>query len=182
MKSISQIAKEQGVSRQYVYARVKEYGLSLDSFTRHKRGRETFFEDEAVKQIVLACQNERVNRVKEGHVNDDMRTRLNKSTEQVCMLKQELEAVRQELKAVKLDLEEKTKELEEAHAKTMEDQQEIARLRSVEEEQRHTISSQAETIRLKTQQELLKLEAREPERVGVFGQIRRLFAGKQKTE
>lgn len=173
MKSIAQIAKELGVSRQYVYARVKEYGLSLDSLTRYKQGRETFFDDEAVKQIVLACQNERVNRVKDGRVNDDMKTRLDESTRQVDTLKQELEAV-------KLDLAAKIKELEEAHAKTMEDQQEIARLRSIEEEQRHTIRSQAETIWLKTQQELLKLEARAPERVGVFGQIRRLFAGKQK--
>lgn len=155
MKTIAEIAKELGVSRQSVYARVKEAGVNISELTKEKRGKQTFFNDDAVKLIMSACQKERV---KQERVNEDKKTREDELTKQ-------LEAL--------------TRELEEARAKIMEDQQEIARLRSIEEEQRHTISSQAETIRIKTQQEALKLEAQKPEKIGIWSRITRALEGKK---
>ena len=155
MKTIAEIAKDLGVSRQSVYSRVKEAGVNLNDLTKEKRGKQTFFDDDAVKVIVSACQKEHV---KQERVKADTKTREDELTKQ-------LEAL--------------TRELEEARAKIMEDQQEIARLRAVEEEQRHTISSQAETIRIKTQQEALRLEAQRPEKIGIFSRIIKALGGQK---
>ena len=157
MKTIAEIAKDLGVSRQSVYARIKEAGVNLNDLTREKRGKQTFFDDDAVKAIISVCQNERV---KKERVKEDTKTREEELTKK---------------------LEELTRELEEARSKIMEDQQEIARLRAVEEEQRHTISSQAETIRIKTQQEALRLEAQKPEKIGIISRIFKALGG-QKNE
>jgi DNA-binding transcriptional regulator GbsR (MarR family) len=152
MKTIAEIAKDLGVSRQSVYSRVKESGVNINDLTKEKIGKQTFFDEESVKIIMSACQKERV---KEERVKVDDNTR-------------EAEFKRQ--------IEQLTRELEEARAKISEDQAEIARLREIETEQRHTISSQAETIRIKTQQEAAKLlEAAPEERKGLWGRVKKLI-------
>lgn len=157
MKTIAEIAKDLGVSRQYVYARVKEAGVNLNDLTKEKRGKQTFFNDDAVKLIVSACQKERVN---SERVNDDMKTR---QEEQAKIIEQ------------------LTRELEEARAKIMEDQQEIQRLKLIEETQLQTIAAQAQTIAIAKQQEALRLEAQRPEKIGIIGRIIKTLKG-QKSE
>lgn len=157
MKTIAEIAKDLGVSRQYVYARVKEAGVNLNDLTKEKRGKQTFFNDDAVKLIVSACQKERVN---SERVNDDKKTR---QEEQAKIIEQ------------------LTRELEEARAKIMEDQQEIQRLKLIEETQLQTIAAQAQTIAIAKQQEALRLEAQRPEKIGIIGRIIKTLKG-QKSE
>ena len=153
MKTIAEIAKDLGVSRQYVYARVKEAGINLNNLTKEKRGKQTFFNDDAVKAIVSACQKERVN---SERVNDDKKTR---QEEQAKIIEQ------------------LTRELEEARTKIMEDQQEIQRLKLIEETQLQTIAAQAQTIAIAKQQEALRLEAQRPEKIGIIGRIIRAISG-----
>ena len=155
MKTIAEIAKDLGVSRQYVYARVKEAGVNLNDLTKEKRGKQTFFNDDAVKLIVSACQKERVN---SERVNDDKKTR---QEEQAKIIEQ------------------LTRELEEARAKIMEDQQEIQRLKLIEETQLQTIAAQAQTIAIAKQQEALRLEAKRPEKIGIFSRIFKALGGQK---
>lgn len=160
MKTIAEIAKELGVTRQAVYTRVKEAGVNIDNLTKEKRGKQTYYDDDAVKIIMTSCQKKRVKNECVNTDNIDKKTREDELTKQLETL---------------------TRELEEARAKIAEDQAEIARLRAIEEEQRHTISSQAETIRIKTQQEALRLEASRPEKIGIIGRIVKALGG-QKSE
>lgn len=157
MKTIAEIAKDLGVSRQSVYARVKEAGVNLNDLTKEKRGKQTFFDDDAVKVIMSACQKERV---KQERVNNDTKTREEDLTKK---------------------LEELTRELEEARAKIMEDQQEIQRLKLIEETQLQTIAAQAQTIAIAKQQEALRLEAQKPEKIGIISRIFKALGG-QKNE
>lgn len=151
MKTIAEIAKELGVSRQSVYARVKDAGVYLDDLTREKIGKQTFFDDDAVKVIMSACQKERV---KIERVKDDNKTRQDELTKQIETL---------------------TRELEEARSKIMEDQQEIARLKKHEDEM-------LEIIRMKEYkeaQQALRIEAQQPNKIGIVGKIKELFGGKK---
>lgn len=151
MKTIAEIAKELGVSRQSVYARVKESGVNLDKLTKERIGKQTFFDDDAVKVIMSACQKERV---KKEHVKNDNKTRNDELTKQIETL---------------------TRELEEARSKIMEDQQEIARLKKHEDEM-------LEIIRMKEYkeaQQALRIEAQQPNKIGIVGKIKELFGGKK---
>lgn len=161
MKTIAEIAKELNVSRQAVYARVKEAGVNLNELTKEKRGKQTFFDDESVKVIMSACQK---GSVKFTPVKNDKKTRIEDLTRQAKELTRALEASEKQL---------------------LEAKQEIERLKAIEEEQRHTISSQAETIRLKEMreaQQALRLEAATPNKPGLFARIiKQLTGDKNKT-
>lgn len=154
MKTIEDIARDLNVSKQTVYERVKLAGVSLESLTRKKQGKSVVYDEESVSVIMSACQ---VKRVKRGRVKldrDDTKKRQEELSSQIEQLTHALEEARQE----------------------------IDRLRAVEEEQRHTISSQAETIRLKEVKEAqaaMRLEAAQPEKVGIIDRIiRALYKGK----
>lgn len=160
MKTIEQIADELGTSKQNVYQRIKNSSFSLDDLTRIKQGRQTFFDDESTERIKELFNNESTTNQEKRRVNDTF-DELKRSQEQINKL---------------------TKELEDARAKISEDQAEIARLRSVEEEQRHTIASLSESIRLKTQQETTRLEAKQPEKIGFVQRMKRLLSGVQNEQ
>lgn len=160
MKTIEQIADELGTSKQNVYQRIKNSSFSLDDLTRIKKGRQTFFDDESTKRIKELFNNESTTSKEKQRVNDTF----------------------DELKRLQEQVNELTKELEDARAKISEDQAEIARLRSVEEEQRHTIASLSESIRLKTQQETMRLEAKQPEKIGFVQRMKRLLSGVQNEQ
>lgn len=160
MKTIEQIADELGTSKQNVYQRIKNSSFSLDDLTRIKQGRQTFFDDESTERIKELFNNESTTNQEKRRVNDTF-DELKRSQKQINKL---------------------TKELEDARAKISEDQAEIARLRSVEEEQRHTIASLSESIRLKTQQETTRLEAKQPEKIGFVQRMKRLLSGVQNEQ
>lgn len=160
MKTIEQIADELRTSKQNVYQRIKNSSFSLDDLTRIKQGRQTFFDDESTERIKELFNNESTTNQEKRRVNDTF-DELKRSQEQINKL---------------------TKELEDARAKISEDQAEIARLRSVEEEQRHTIASLSESIRLKTQQETTRLEAKQPEKIGFVQRMKRLLSGVQNEQ
>lgn len=159
MKTIQQIADELGTSKQNVYQRIKDSSFSLDDLTRIKQGKHTVFDDESEKRIKELFNNETTTSREKRRVNDTL-DELKRSQEQINKL---------------------TKELEDARAKISEDQAEIARLRSVEEEQRHTIASLSESIRLKTQQETMRLEAKQPEKIGFVQRAKQLLSNIKKN-
>lgn len=160
MKTIEQIADELGTSKQNVYQRIKNSSFSLDDLTRIKQGRQTFFDDESTERIKELFNNESTTNQEKRRVNDTF----------------------DELKCSQEQINKLTKELEDARAKISEDQAEIARLRSVEEEQRHTIASLSESIRLKTQQETTRLEAKQPEKIGFVQRMKQLLSGGQNKQ
>ena len=122
MKSISEIANELNMSRQNVYACVKAAGIDIDTLDKKKQGKQVLFSADAVEQIVSACQNSRARHVKKGDASDDSLTQIQELQDKIASLTDELTRTQEQLTAA---------------------QQEIARLRAIEDEQRHTISSQA---------------------------------------
>ena len=160
MKSISQIANELNMSRQNVYACVKAAGIDIDTLDKKKQGKQVLFSADAVEQIVSACQNSRARHVKKGDVSDDSLTQIQALQDKIASLTDELSRTQEQLTAA---------------------QQEIARLRAIEDEQRHTISSQAEAMRIKLQQDAMRLEARQPEKIGFIARFQRFISGSGKT-
>lgn len=157
MKSISQIANELNMSRQNVYACVKAAGIDIDTLDRKKQGKQVLFSDDAVEQIVSSCQKNCTRHVKKENVSDDSMTKMQALQEKIDDLTEKLSRTQEQL---------------------TEAQQEIARLRAIEDEQRHTISSQAEAMRIKLQQDAMRLEAAAPEKIGFIARFQRFISGK----
>lgn len=90
MKTISEVAKSIGVSRQAVYNAVKKSGMTLDSLTSEKYGNTRAFDDNAVKKI-KALFDRRTNK----NLSDNDR-KVNRRGMQIGTLKKELKIVKQE--------------------------------------------------------------------------------------
>ena len=160
MKTIAQIANELNMSRQNVYLCVKQAGIDLDTLNKTKQGKQVLFSDEAVNQIVSACLESRNRHVKKENVSHDSFTKIQTLQDKIDRLTEELSRTQEQLTAA---------------------QQEIARLRAIEDEQRHTISSQAEAMRLRMQQDTLRIEAEQPkrQRIGFIRRISSMLEGKK---
>lgn len=163
MKTIAQIAEELDMSRQNVYLSVKQSGIDIDKLDKQKQGNRTFFSDDSVELIMSACLSKKRKNTKSDDVSNDKLTQIRTLEARIASLTKELTEAQDTLTKT---LEELTK----AH-------QEIARLQASEEEQRHTIASLSETIRLKTQQETLRLEAKQPGHMGLWQRIIKALGG-----
>ena len=131
MKTINDIAKEAGLSRQTVYARVKDCQLSLDELTARKQGNKRLFDDKAVKIILSAIVKEEENK---ETVSDSLTVK--ELSERARQLEEQLAEERQ---------------------KTADAMAEIERLKKLEEVNAQTIAAQAITIQQQQTQYQLKL-------------------------
>lgn len=180
MKTIQQIAEELGVKRQTVYNKAAKAGIVIDTLTHQKQGKKTVYDEDA-ERILKELFTEKPVIDDDKKKRDNDKDDINKEPDGVDdMTKSELDVMRERVAAL-------TKELEAAHSKIDESQMEIERLRAAEEELRHTVASQAETIRMKEKKELLLLEApvkaavpvKEP---GFFGRLVQRMRGIGKGE
>ena len=180
MKTIQQIADEIGVKRQTVYNKAAKAGVVIDTLTHQKQGKKTVYDEEA-ERILKSLFTDKpviddVNAVNDNDASD----KKDVTKERNDKSKSELDVIRERVAAL-------TRELEAAHSKIDESQMEIDRLRAAEEELRHTVASQAETIRMKEKKELLLLEApmkaaMPVKETGFFGRIVRKIRGLDKVQ
>lgn len=180
MKTIQQIADEIGVKRQTVYNKAAKAGVVIDTLTHQKQGKKTVYDEEAERILKGLFTDKPV-------IDDTSAASDNDASDKKDVTKDRNDKSKSELDVMKERVAALTKELEAAHNKIDESQMEIERLRAAEEELRHTVASQAETIRMKEKKELLLLEA--PMRaaipvkeVGFFGKIVRKIRGLDKVQ
>lgn len=169
MKTINEITREAGVSRQTLYTIVKKAGVSIDSLTTEKRGNTRYFDEEAEKTLVnLISKNckDTVNVKRNFTVDNETEARQRLDNER---LQREAEELRKQLDAM-------TREREKQD-------QEIERLKKLTEVQAGTIATQAMTIQQKEQREQEKLisgsatsTGAEEQRTTSAGWIRRALA------
>ena len=180
MKTIQQIADEIGVKRQTVYNKAAKAGIVIDTLTHQKQGKKTVYGEDAEKLLKSLFT--------ETPVNDNKKTvNKNDANDRTDVPKKENDTSSSELDVMKERVALLTKELESAHKKIDEGQLEIERLRAAEEELRHTVASQAETIRMKEKKELLLLaapmKAATPvQETGFFGRVMSRILGSSKGE
>lgn len=136
MKTIKQIADELNTTPQNVYTQLKRKNISLKGLKGKKQGKQVFYDEDAERTIKQTF-NERVKRDNENNESISAFETLNET------LNAEIKRLNDELTAAR-----------EAEAAA---QEEIARLRQVEEELRHQVSSLIEAERNRT--ELAKFEA-----------------------
>lgn len=180
MKTIQQIADEIGVKRQTVYNKAAKAGIVIDTLTHQKQGKKKVYDAEAEKLLKSLFTETPVNDDKNAVNDNDANDKKNVSKEENDNSPSELDVMRERVASL-------TKELDAAHKKIDESQMEIERLRAAEEELRHTVASQAETIRMKEKKELLLLEspmktAAPVKEVGFFGRVMRRILGNGKEE
>ena len=132
MKTIKQIADELNTTPQNIYNHLKRNNISRASLNYKKQGKQVFYDEDA-ETIIKGMFETPVNRDNENKGNNETFETLNAEIER---LKGELEAVR------------------EAEAAA---QEEIARLRQLEEEHRHQITGLIDAEKNRT--ELAKFEA-----------------------
>lgn len=181
MKTINDIAVDLGVTRQTVYERVRCKGVKLDSLTRKKVGKQTLYDDDAVKVIVSCVREERV-KCKEERVRETCKADTSYTSDKTYTTDKNgkcLEELMKKLEEVTRELEASRKREEEARQEIERLQQETERLRAIEEEQRHQVSSLSESIRLERVKALGKLEAAESEKIGFVQRVKFLFTGKK---
>ena len=174
MKTINEIVKEAGISRQTLYRVLSRAGLSLDDVTTERRGKTRLFDEEAEKTIVAALQQ---------HCNNNSVVRDNVTTDNATTARQRADIERLQREAEELrkqldDLKRERDQLTEERDKLKEDNSILIR----------TNATQAVTIQQMEQREAEKLtsgSASESERNTSAGWIRRTWAritGKGKRE
>ena len=181
MKTINEITREAGVSRQTLYTTVKKAGLSIDSLTTEKRGNTRYFDEEAEKKLVSLISK---------NCKDTVNVKRNFTVDNETAEKQRLDNERLQREA-----EELRKQLNALTQEREKQDQEIERLKKLTEVQAGTmaqnsltIQKQAEVIQRYQERETEKLtsgSASESERNTSAGWIRRTWArisGKGKTE
>lgn len=178
MKTIQQIADEIGVKRQTVYNKAAKAGIVIDTLTHQKQGKKTVYDEEAERVLKGLFTDKPVNDDKKDEAVNDKDDSNDVSKHVDDNLQKELDVMRKRVSSL-------TKELEAAHSKIDENQMEIDRLRAAEEELRHTVASQAETIRLKEMKELQLLEApmkkaTPAKEIGFFGRLVQRIRGGDK--
>ena len=165
MKTINEITREAGVSRQTLYTTVKKAGLSIDSLTTEKRGNTRYFDEEAEKKLVsLISKNckDTVNVKRNFTVDNETAEKQRLDNER---LQREAEELRKQLDALKRERDQLTEERD----KLKEDNSILIR----------TNATQAVTIQQMEQRETEKLtsgSASESERNTSAGWIRRTWA------
>ena len=174
MKTINEITREAGVSRQTLYTTVKKAGLSIDSLTTEKRGNTRYFDEKAEKKLVsLISKNckDTVNVKRNFTIDNETAEKQRLDNER---LQREAEELRKQLDALKRERDQLTEERD----KLKEDNSILIR----------TNATQAVTIQQMEQREAEKLtsgSASESERNTSAGWIRRALArisGKGKSK
>lgn len=132
MKTIKQIAVELNTTPQNIYNHLKRNNISRASLTSKKQGKQVFYDEDA-ERIIKSLFQEPVKQDKQNNGNDEAFEALNVENER---LKRELMEARETEAAA---------------------QEEIARLRQVEEELRHQITGLIDAEKNRT--ELAKFEA-----------------------
>ena len=179
MKTINEIVKEAGISRQTLYNVVKKAGLSIDNFTTEKRGKTRYFNDEAEKQLVKLLQQG-------SKDNVNVKDKLTTANETIERQRADNERLQREAEELRKQLDALTQEREKQN-------QEIERLKKLTEVQAGTIAQnsitmqqQTETIQRYQERETEKLtNGAEEQRTTSAGWIRRTLAritGKGKRE
>lgn len=129
MKTINEIVKEAGISRQTLYRVLSRAGLSLDDVTTERRGKTRLFDEEAEKTIVAALQQ---------HCNNNSVVRDNVTTDNATTARQ-----RADIERLQREAEELRQQLDTLRA-------ERDKLQNINELQAGTIASQAVTIQQQT--------------------------------
>ena len=101
MKTINELAKSLGVSRQTLYNVIKAEGLSIDELTTEKRGKARLF-DEKAESIVKGILSKRCkNNVNVKDELDNLRRELAEAEKRISDQAEELEKLRAEADALK---------------------------------------------------------------------------------
>lgn len=101
MKTINELAKSLGVSRQTLYNVIKAEGLSIDELTTEKRGKARLF-DEKAEAIVKGILSKRCkNNVNVKDELDNLRRELAEAEKRISDQAEELEKLRAEADALK---------------------------------------------------------------------------------
>lgn len=101
MKTINELAKSLGVSRQTLYNVIKAEGLSIDELTTEKRGKARLF-DEKAEAIVKGILSKRCkNNVNVKDELDNLRRDLAEAEKRISDQAEELEKLRAEADALK---------------------------------------------------------------------------------
>ena len=132
MKTIKQIADELNTTPQNIYNHLKRNNISRASLKHKKQGKQVFYDEDA-ETLIKSLIQEPVKQDKQNNENDEAFETLNAENRRL------------------------NDELTEAREAAAAAQEEIARLRQVEEELRHQVSSLIEAERNRT--ELAKFEA-----------------------
>lgn len=169
MKTINEIVKEAGISRQTLYNVVKKAGLSIDNFTTEKRGKTRYFDEEAEKKLVKLLQQGCKDNV---NVKDKLTT-ANETIERQRIdnerLQREAEELRKQLDELKRERDQLTE-----------------RANSLDEERRvmlGTIATQAKTIEgYRQERETAKLTSGSTTSAGWIRRTLARITGKGKRE
>lgn len=155
MKSIKQIADELNTTPQNIYTYLKRNNISRDSLKPKKQGKSVLYDDDA-ERIIKELIQRPVKQENGNNENNEM-----------------FEALNAENKSLNIENKRLNDELLEA-------KEEIARLRQIEEELRHQVSSLIDTNKglmiLQTQ----RLVAPENKRTGLFERFRLLLKKENK--
>lgn len=101
MKTINELAKSLGVSRQTLYNVIKAEGLSIDKLTTERRGKTRLFDDKA-EEIVKGILSKRCkNNVNVKDELDNLRRELAEAEKRISDQAEELEKLRAEADALK---------------------------------------------------------------------------------
>lgn len=101
MKTINELAKSLGVSRQTLYNVIKAEGLSIDELTTEKRGKARLF-DEKAEAIVKGILSKRCkNNVNVKDELDNLRRELAEAEKRISDQAEELEKLRAEADALR---------------------------------------------------------------------------------
>ena len=101
MKTINELAKSLGVSRQTLYNVIKAEGLSIDELTTEKRGKARLF-DEKAESIVKGILSKRCkNNVNIKDELDNLRRELAEAEKRISDQAEELEKLRAEADALR---------------------------------------------------------------------------------
>lgn len=176
MKTINEITREAGVSRQTLYTTVKKAGLSIDSLTTEKRGNTRYFDEEAEKKLVSLISK---------NCKDNVNVKRNFTLDNETSEKQRLDNERLQREA-----EELRKQLDDLKRERDQLTEETERLKKLTEVQAGTIAGNTLTIQKLTdaitQRDTARLTSgAEDQRTPSAGWIRRTWAritGKGKQE
>ena len=164
MKTIKQIADELNTTPQNIYNHLKRNNVSRASLKHKKQGKQVFYDEDA-ETLIKSLIQEPVKQDKQNNENDETFETLNAENKRL------------------------NDELKEAREAAAAAQEEITRLRQVEEELRHQITGLIDAERNRT--ELAKFEAAKKanllqapagETVGFFQRVKFLFKGNKVSE
>lgn len=101
MKTINELAKSLGVSRQTLYNVIKAEQLSIDELTTEKRGKTRLFDDKAEEIVKKALSKRSKNNVNVKDELDNLRRDLAEAEKRISDQAEELEKLRAEADALR---------------------------------------------------------------------------------